>query len=99
MPTARPIMPARVGVVEPIGCHADAANTPSRPTASPSKAPIMLAPAAIREPKVTIRMTNAITAPMPSAALCSGVWSPIEPPTSALSPASRAWPATPRTWS
>ena len=98
MPTASPIIVARVAVLEPRSRNAVAAVMPEMPIPMPMRAVRMGRPAATREPKVSTRTASATAMPISSdsppggAKLCMP-W----PLTSASRPSSRASSSAART--
>ena len=91
MPTARPIIVARIGVLEPMSMNAVIAVTPVRPRATPKMAVRIGSPAATSEPKVSTSTTSASPIPISSDAPPGGANSPMPwPLASTVSPESRA---------
>ncbi len=90
MPTARPIIIARVEVVVPRSRALASAVIVETPMPTPIRAVSSGKPAASREPKVITRTTAAIAMPMISVDPVSGVAVSASPPTSTVSPALRA---------
>src|SRR5215468_5702647 len=95
MPTARPIIRARLGAVEETVATLEARYTPMAPTTTPLSALSSGRPAVNSEPNVTARMAKAIT--MPSAVdgpVLAETLSYALPPTCAVRPArSAGWVA------
>lgn len=90
MPTARPIIIARVEVVEPRSRVLASAVIAETPMPTPMRAVSSGRPAATSEPKVMTRTTAATAMPMISLLpVCGTVWS-ASPPISTVSPAFRA---------
>ena len=92
MPTASPIIVAKMVVLELTSMKAVSAVMPVRPTTSPKTALRIGSPAATNDPKVRSRTTSASAMPMSSEAPppISWVCEP-EPLASTVRPASRAW--------
>lgn len=90
MPTARPIIIARVAVVEPRSITEASAVIAETPMPTPISAVISGSPAATSEPKVMTRTMPATTTPMTSVIPVSGITISASPPISTVMPPSRA---------
>ena len=66
MPTARPIIVASIGVLEPMSVNAVIAVTPVMPRPTPKIAVMIGMPAAIAEPNVSSSTTSAMPMPISS---------------------------------
>ncbi len=86
MPTARPIIIARVEVVEPRSRTFASAVIEETPMPTPMIAVSSGSPAATSEPKVTTRTKPAMTTPTISPAPVSGMVWRASPPTSTVRP-------------
>ena len=91
MPTARPIIVARIGVVVPTVVNTVAMLIPNTPSPTPTSAERIGSPEATSEPKVMISTTSAT--PMPSSSLVPPVSTIVcmpDPFASAVRPSARA---------
>ena len=92
MPTARPIIEASTGVLEPTSVNAVIAVTPLMPRPTPNIAVTIGRPAATREPNVRSRTASATAMPISSEEPCVSVSTSVpEPLASTVSPPARAW--------